>query len=91
MDRSLLTIPQDQIAGISTGDVTLERKDGKFVLAASPPDEKPNETAIYRLVGALTYPAFDAVARQRRRGTCQGERAKHRGDGQAHRRRAPSS
>jgi hypothetical protein len=61
MDRSLLTIPQDQIASISVGDVTLERKDGKFALAGLAEGEKPNETAIYRLVGALTYPAFDAV------------------------------
>jgi hypothetical protein len=62
MDRSLLNIPQDQIASISMGDVTLERKDGKFILAGLSPNEKPNETAIYRLVGALSFPAFDAVA-----------------------------
>jgi hypothetical protein len=62
MDRSLLNIPQDQIASISIGEVTLERKDGKFVLAGLSEKEKPNETAIYRLAGALSYPAFDAVA-----------------------------
>jgi hypothetical protein len=62
MDRSLVSIPQDQIASISIGDVTLERKDSKFVLAGLSQNEKPNETAIYRLVGALTFPAFDAVA-----------------------------
>jgi hypothetical protein len=62
MDRSLLNTPQDQIASISIGDVTLDRKDGKFVLAGLSQTEKPNETAIYRLVGALTFPAFDAVA-----------------------------
>ncbi len=62
MDRSLLNIPQEQIASIATGDVTLERKDGKFVLSGLAEGQKPNEAAIYRLVGALTYPAFDAVA-----------------------------
>jgi hypothetical protein len=62
MDRSLLNIGQDQIASISLGDVTLERKDGKFTLGGHKPDEKQNETAIYRLVGAIAYPAFDAVA-----------------------------
>jgi len=62
MDRSLLNIPQDQIASISIGGVTLDRKDGKFALAGLSEKEKPNETAIYRLVGALTYPAFDAVS-----------------------------
>jgi hypothetical protein len=62
MDRGLLNIPQDQIASISIGEVTLERKDGKFALAGLTEKEKPNETAIYRLVGALSFPAFDAVA-----------------------------
>jgi Domain of unknown function (DUF4340) len=62
MDRSLLNIPQDQIASIAIGGVTLERKDGKFALAGLSQTEKPNETAIYRLAGALTFPVFDAVA-----------------------------
>ncbi len=62
LDSSLLTIPQDKIASIAIGDVTLEHKDGKFLLSGLAPGEKQNETAIYRLVGALTYPAFDAVA-----------------------------
>jgi len=61
MDRSLLNIPQDQIASIVIGDVALERKEGKFVLSGLAEGQKPNETAIYRLVGALSYPAFDAV------------------------------
>jgi hypothetical protein len=62
MDRSLLTIQQDQIASIAIGDAVLERKDGKFVLEGLAKDQKQDETATYRLVGALTYPAFDAVA-----------------------------
>jgi Domain of unknown function (DUF4340) len=62
LDRSLLNIPQDQIASIALGDVTLERKDGKFVLGGLTDGQKQNETAIYRLVGAISYPAFDAVA-----------------------------
>jgi hypothetical protein len=62
MDRGLLTIQQDQIASIAIGDAVLERKDGKFVLNGLAKDQKQDETATYRLVGALTYPAFDAVA-----------------------------
>ncbi len=61
MDRSLLNIPLDKIASISIGDVTLERKDGKFILAGLKPEEKQSEAAIYRLTSALAYPAFDAV------------------------------
>ena len=61
MDRSLMNLPQDKIASIGIGGVTLERKDGKFALAGLAEGEKQDDTAIYRLVGALTYPAFDAV------------------------------
>ena len=62
LDRGLLNIPQDQIASISLADVTLERRDGKFVLSGLKQDEKQDQTAVYRLTGAITYPAFDAVA-----------------------------
>ncbi len=62
MDRSLLTVPQDQIASIAIGDALLERKDGKFVLSGLAADQKQDETATYRLVGAATYPVFEAVA-----------------------------
>jgi len=61
MDRALLNLPQDKIASIAIGGVTLERKDGTFKLAGLAEGEKQDETAIYRLVGALTSPAFDAV------------------------------
>ena len=60
-DRSLLNIPQDQIASIAIGDVLLERKDGKYVLPGLAAGQKQDETATYRLAGALTYPVFEAV------------------------------
>ena len=60
-DRSLLNIPQDQIASIAIGDVLLERKDGKYVLPGLAAGQKQDETATYRLAGALSYPVFEAV------------------------------
>ena len=62
MDRGALNIAQDKIASISIGDAVLERKDGKFVLSGLGKDQKQDETATYRLVGALSFPVFDAVA-----------------------------
>ncbi len=61
LDRSSLNIPQDQIASIDVAGAILERKDGKFVLSGLEKDQKQDETATYRLIGALTFPAFDAV------------------------------
>ena len=60
-DRSLLNIAQDQIASISIGDVLLERKDGKYVLPGLAAGQKQDETATYRLAGAVAYPVFEAV------------------------------
>jgi hypothetical protein len=60
-DRSLLNIAQDQIASIAIGDVLLERKDGKYVLPGLAAGQKQDETATYRLAGALSYPVFEAV------------------------------
>jgi hypothetical protein len=60
-DRGLLNIQQDQIASIAIGDVLLERKDGKYVLPGLAAGQKQDETATYRLAGALTYPVFEAV------------------------------
>ena len=60
-DRGLLNIAQDQIASIAIGDVLLERKDGKYVLPGLAAGQKQDETATYRLTGALTYPVFEAV------------------------------
>ncbi len=62
MDRSLLNIERDKIASISIAGAVLERKDGKWVLSGLGKDQKQDETATYRLVGALTNPVFDAVA-----------------------------
>jgi hypothetical protein len=60
-DRGLLNIAQDQIASIAIGDVLLERKDGKYVLPGLAAGQKQDETATYRLAGALSYPVFEAV------------------------------
>ncbi len=61
MDRGAIDIPQDRIASISIGGVTLERKDQGFVIPALAEGEKLNETAVWSLVGAVSHPAFDAV------------------------------
>jgi len=61
MDRSSVDTQQDQIASISVGGVTIDRKDANFDIPGLAEGEKPNETAIWRLVGAVTRPAFDAV------------------------------
>ncbi len=61
MDRSVVDIPEDQIASISAGGVTLERKDKNFVIPGLAAGEKLNETAIWKLAGAVSHPAFDAV------------------------------
>ena len=67
MDRSLLTIQQDQIASIAIGDVVLERKDGKYVLAGLAKDQKQDETA--------TYGWWRAHLSRFRRGCRQGRRS----------------
>jgi hypothetical protein len=61
MNRDYLAVPQDKVASISVGDVVLERKDGKFTLAGLKPEDKPKETAISELVGAVAHPSFDLV------------------------------
>jgi hypothetical protein len=61
MDRGFLGIPQDKIASISIGDVTLERKDGKFILAGIGENEQPVESEIARLAQMAARPAFDVV------------------------------
>ncbi len=61
IDNGVLAIPEDKIASITAGDVTLERKDGKFTIAGLADNEEPVASAIGSLVGAVTRPVFDAV------------------------------
>jgi outer membrane lipoprotein SlyB len=61
MKRDLLAVPEDKVASISIGDVTLERKDGKFTMPGLAEGQKLNETEVARLAGAATHPVFDAV------------------------------
>ena len=61
MNRDYLEVPQDKVASISIGDVVLDRKDGKWALDGLKPEEKPKETDIVQLAGAITHPSFDVV------------------------------
>jgi hypothetical protein len=61
MDRNLLNAAQDKIASIAVGDVTLERKDGKFMLAGLGPEETVKDAEIPPIVSAIASPSFDAV------------------------------
>lgn len=61
MNRDFLALPEDKVVSITIGDVTLERKDGKFVLPNLAEGEKPKEADISKLAAAITHPAFDVV------------------------------
>lgn len=61
MNRDFLNIPQDKITSISVGDVTLERKDGKFTMPGLAEGEKLNESEAQRLASAVARPSFDAI------------------------------
>ncbi len=61
MDRNYLSIPEDQIASISVGDVKLERKDGKFTVPGLAEGEKLVESEVYKLAQAVSRPVFDVV------------------------------
>jgi hypothetical protein len=61
MDRNVLNVAQDKIASIALGDVTLERKGGKFQLAGLGPEEKVKQVEIPPIVSAVASPSFDAV------------------------------
>jgi hypothetical protein len=61
MDDNILATPEDKIASITAGDVTLERKDGKFIVAGLADHEEPVATAVDGLVRAVSHPVFDAV------------------------------
>ena len=61
MNRDLLSIGNDKIAGIAIGDVTLDRKDGKYQVAGLGEGEQQKESEVWKLVGSVTTPTFEAV------------------------------
>ncbi len=61
MDRALLNIPDDKVATISLGDITVERKDGKYELAALRDEEKTKASEVSKLANAVVRPVFDVV------------------------------
>src|SRR5579871_3827461 len=61
LKRDIIAIPDDKIASIGIGDVTLERKDGKYAVTGLASDEKQKDSEVWRLAGAVARPAFDAV------------------------------
>jgi hypothetical protein len=61
IDRDLLTIPQDRIASVTVGDVTLERKDGQFTVAGLANHEEVAENQVNRFIRAISQPTFDSI------------------------------
>ena len=61
MNRDVLSIPDDKIASISIGDLRLDRKDGRYVIAGLADGETQKDSEIWRLAGAVAHPVFDAV------------------------------
>ncbi len=61
MNRDVLGVPDDKIASISIGDLRLDRKDGRFVVAGLADGETQKDSEVWRLAGAVAHPAFDAV------------------------------
>jgi hypothetical protein len=61
MNRDYLKTPEDQIASISVGGVTIERKDKKLVLSGLADGDKPVESEIGKLALAASNPSFDSV------------------------------
>jgi hypothetical protein len=61
MNRDYLVTPRDKIAGLSVGDIVIEKKDGNFTLAGLTPDDKVKESDLQRLVGVAINPSFDAI------------------------------
>jgi hypothetical protein len=60
-DKEALTIPADKVASIAFPDVTLERKDGKFVLAGAKEGEKVLDDKVQDAARAALRPSFDAI------------------------------
>jgi hypothetical protein len=61
INRDTLSLPEDKIASISVGNVTLERKDGKYVIPNLADGETVKESEVFKLVSAVLHPMFDAV------------------------------
>lgn len=61
INKSYLNIPQDKIASVSVGDVTIEGKDSKFTLPGLGADDKPKDADIRRIVSAVSDPSFDVI------------------------------
>jgi hypothetical protein len=61
LDRGVLSLPQDKVASIAIGDVTLEKKDGKFTVSALKDGETVKAAEIPPVVSTVTSPTFDTV------------------------------
>jgi hypothetical protein len=61
MNRDVLGVPDDKIAGISIGDLRLDRKDGRYLVAGLADGETQKDSEVRRLAGAVAHPAYDAV------------------------------
>ena len=61
MNRDVLGVPDDKIAGISIGDLRLDRKDGRYVVVGLADGETQKDSEVRRLAGAVAHPAYDAV------------------------------
>lgn len=59
MKRDALSIPDDKIASLAIGDLRLDRKDGRYVLAGI--TEKQNDSEVWRVAAASAHPVFDSV------------------------------
>jgi hypothetical protein len=61
MNRDVLGVPDDKIAGISIGELRLDRKDGRYVVAGLADGETQKDSEVWRLGGAVTHPAYDSA------------------------------
>ncbi len=61
VDHEVLTIPADKVASIAFPDVTLERKDGKFVMEGAKDGEKVLDGKVEGAARAALHPSFDAI------------------------------
>ncbi len=61
MNRDALAVPDDKIASISIGDLKLDRKDGRYVIAGLAEGETQKDSAVWGLAETVANPVFDAV------------------------------